>query len=108
MGDVMKELLKSIVYTGVGAAFLTKDKIEELKSELVEKGKMTQEEGKQFVDELIGKSEKAKEQLELWLNKRVEERVKQLNLATIDEVNDLRRQVEELQVALNRQESEND
>jgi len=98
----MKEMLKNILYAGIGAAFLTKEKVEELKNELIEKGKMSQEEGKQFVDELLRKSEKAKDQLELWINKRVEDRIDQFNLATKDEVAELRRKVEELQVALNK------
>ncbi len=102
----MKDLLKNVVYAGVGAAFLTKDKIEELRGELVNKGKITKDEGKEFVDELIKKSESAKDQLELWLNRQVEDRVKQLDLATSDEVADLRRMIEELQVALNKQTNE--
>lgn len=98
----MKEMLKNVLYAGIGAAFLTKEKIEELKGDLIEKGKMSQEEGKQFVDDLLRKSEKAKDQLDLWINKRVEERVNQLNLATKDEIAELRRKIEELQVALNK------
>ena len=98
----MKEMLKNVMYASIGAAFLTKEKIEELKSDLIEKGKMSQEEGKQFVDDLLHKSEKAKDQLELWINKLVEERIKQLNLATKDEIAELQRKIEELQVALNR------
>ncbi|MBM9538251.1 phasin family protein [Desulfobulbus alkaliphilus] len=102
----MKELMKNVVYAGIGAAFLTKEKIEELKSDLVEKGKMSQEEGKQFVDDLLSKSEKAKDQLDLWINRRVEEQVKQLNLATRDEIAELQRKVEELQIALNKKPGE--
>ncbi len=102
----MKDLLKNVVYAGVGAAFLTKDKIEELRGDLVNKGKMSKDEGKEFVDELIKKSESAKDQLELWLNRQVEDRVNQLNLVTSDEVADLRRKIEELQVALNKQAGE--
>ncbi|ADW18691.1 hypothetical protein Despr_2554 [Desulfobulbus propionicus DSM 2032] len=102
----MKEMLKNIVYAGIGAAFLTKEKIEELKGELIEKGKMSQEEGKQFVDDLLRKSEKAKDQLDLWINKRVEDRIKQLNLATKDEIAELQRKIEELQVATNRSDGE--
>jgi len=98
----MKEMLKNVVYAGIGAAFLTKEKIEELKGDLIEKGKMSQEEGRQFVDDLLRKSEKAKDQLDLWINKRVEDRVNQLNLATKDEVAELQRKIEELQVAINR------
>lgn len=102
----MKETLKNILYAGIGAAFLTKEKIEELKADLVEKGKMSQEEGRQFVDDLLRRSEKAKDQLDLWINRRVEERIGQFNLATRDEVAELRRQIEELQVTLNRQSGE--
>ena len=102
----MKETLKNILYTGIGIAFLTKDKIEELKADLVEKGRISQEEGRQFVDDLLRRSEKARDQLDLWINERVEERIEQFNLATRDELADLRRQVEELQVALNRDRDE--
>ncbi len=102
----MKEMLKNALYTGLGAAFLTKEKIEELRKDLIEKGKMSQDEGKQFVDDLIRKSEKAKDQLNLWINKRVEERIDQLNLATKDEIAELRRKIEELQVAINKGEGQ--
>lgn len=98
----MNEMLKNFLYAGVGAAFLTKEKIEELKGELIDKGKLTKEEGQQFVEDLIKRSERAKDELELWMNKQVEERIKHLDLATSDEVADLRRKVEELQVAINK------
>ena len=102
----MKETLKNILYTGIGIAFLTKEKVEELKADLIEKGKMSQEEGRQFVDDLLRRSEKARDQLDLWINKRVEERIAQFDLATRDDLADLRRTVEELQVALNRESRE--
>jgi len=98
----MKDLVKNVLYAGIGAAFLTKEKIEELKNELVEKGKLTREEGKQFVDDLIKKSERAKDELEQWINKRVEEKIDQLDLATKDDIAELRRKIEELQAAINK------
>ncbi len=98
----MKELLKNIAYTGIGAAFLTKDKIEELKDDLVEQGKISQDEGKQFVDELVKKTDSMKDSLDLKISKIVEEKIKQLDIVTNDDFADLRRQVEELQIALNK------
>ncbi len=98
----MKDMVKNVLYAGIGAAFLTRDKIEELKTELVDKGKLSREEGKQFVDDLIQKSQRAKDELELWINKRVEEKIDQLDLATKDDIADLRRKIEELQVAINK------
>lgn len=99
----MKEILKNVVLAGIGAAFLTKEKVEELQKDLIEKGKMTQDEGRQFVDELVKKAEMTKDQLELWVNKKVEDRLKQLNLVTKDEFKELERKIEELQVALNKE-----
>jgi polyhydroxyalkanoate synthesis regulator phasin len=106
MEESMKEVLKNFMYAGIGAAFMTKEKIEELKSELIAKGKMSQEEGRQFVDDLLRKSEKAKDQLDLWITKRVEDRVRQLNLVTKDEMAELQRKIEELQVAINKDKAE--
>ncbi|MGI6657258.1 MAG: phasin family protein [Desulfobulbus sp.] len=101
----MKELLKNVLYTGVGAAFLTKEKIEELKNDLTDRGRMSQEEGKQFVDDLLNRSEKAREQLEAWIDKRVEERVARLNLATKDELAELRTRLDRIEDALSKEES---
>ncbi|MCW5210876.1 hypothetical protein VU03_04000, partial [Desulfobulbus sp. N3] len=101
---IMKELLKNMLYTGVGAAFLTRDKLDEIRKELVDRGNLTREEGKDFVEDLLKKSDSARDQLELWLSRQVEDRIKGLNLATTDEVEELRRKIEELQVALNSRE----
>jgi polyhydroxyalkanoate synthesis regulator phasin len=100
----MKELLKNMVYTSVGAAFLTRDKLDDIRKELVDRGKLTREEGKEFAEDLLKKSDCARDQLELWINRQVEERIKGLNLAKTDDIEELRRQIEELQVALNTRE----
>jgi polyhydroxyalkanoate synthesis regulator phasin len=98
----MRELLKSVVYTGIGAAFLTKEKIEALKDDLVERGKISQDEGKQFVDELVKKTASIMDSLDLKISRIIEEKIKQLDIPTNADFADLRRQVEELQVALNK------
>ncbi|CAK8723857.1 MAG: hypothetical protein D3917_05525 [Candidatus Electrothrix sp. AX5] len=96
----MKELFKNMLYTGVGAAFLTRDKLDEIRKDLVDRGNLTKEEGKEFVEDLLKKSNSARDQLEIWMGRQVEERIKGFNLATTDEVAELRLKVEELQVAL--------
>jgi len=92
----MKEILRNIVYAGLGAAFLTKDKIEEIKNEMLAKGRLSQEEGKQFVDDLVQRSEKAKEQLDQWIEKKVAERLDRMGLATKNELAALRASIDEL------------
>lgn len=98
----MKELLLNIFDIGIGVATLTKEKLEELQKEVVEKGRMTREEGLDFVEGLRRRSEKAREQLDLWVARRVEEQVKKLDLATREDVAELQRKIDELHSLLNR------
>ena len=98
----MKELLLNMFDIGIGVATLTKEKLEELQKEVVEKGRMTREEGLDFVEGLRRKSEKAREQLDLWVARRVEEQVKKLDLATREDVAELQRKIDEQHSMLNR------
>ncbi len=102
----MKQLLNNIVYTGIGAAFLTKEKIEALKDELVEQGKIKEDEGKEFVNELVRKTASIKDSLDLKISQIIERKIKELDIPTNADFADLRRQVEELQVALNKKPEE--
>ncbi|MBW2035295.1 MAG: hypothetical protein JRI94_17255 [Deltaproteobacteria bacterium] len=48
----MNDLIRKVVLTGIGLAALTKEKIEEVVKEVVEKGKLSEKEGKEFIDSL--------------------------------------------------------
>ena len=56
----MIDLIKKTFLTGVGLAFMTKEKITEISKEIIEKGKLSEKEGRELVEELLKKSEKAK------------------------------------------------
>jgi len=92
----MQEMLKNLLYLGAGAAFVTKEKVEELKNDLVDKGKMTQEEGKQFVDDLLKKSDDYKGKLEEKINQVVAEQLEKMKVAKTDDIAELRSQIQEL------------
>lgn len=94
----MQELLKNLLYLGAGAAFVTKEKIEELKNELVDKGKLTQDEGKQFVDDLLNKSDDIKGKFEEKIQKVVIAQLDKLNVAKSEDIAELRTQIQELRV----------
>ncbi len=96
----MKELLKNVMYAGVGAAFLTREKLEELGKELADKGSLSVEEGKAFVEDFLKKSESAKNNLEQWIGRKVDERLKTCCCANTEELAELRRKVETLEAAL--------
>jgi polyhydroxyalkanoate synthesis regulator phasin len=92
----MVDLIKKALYTGVGLAVLTKEKAEELVKELTQQAKLSEQEGKELFDGLLKQSEQARTDLQTRLDEAVLVVVKRLNLATKDEVANLRAKVEEL------------
>ena len=58
----MEESLKNLLYQGLGVISITKDKVEKVVAELVEKGKLSREEGMKFAEELSTEAKKAGEE----------------------------------------------
>jgi polyhydroxyalkanoate synthesis regulator phasin len=89
----MVELIKKALYTGIGLAVLTKEKAEELVKELTQQAKLSEQEGKELFDGLLKHSEQARTDLQTRLDETVLVVVKRLNLATKDEVANLKAEV---------------
>ena len=51
----MRELAEEAILAGIGAVALTKDRAEELVGELAQKGKLTQDDARDLVDEVMGR-----------------------------------------------------
>ena len=96
----MFDLIKKTLLTGVGLAVMTKDKVEELGKEFASQAKLSELEGKEFVDHLLKQSETARKEFESRINSAVQKAVSGLNLATKDEVARLSAKVEELTAKL--------
>ena len=58
----MFDLIKKTLLTGVGLAVMTKDKVEELGKEFASQAKLSELEGKEFVDHLLKQSETARKE----------------------------------------------
>lgn len=91
----MNEIIKKTLLTGLGLAFLTKEKIEELTKEFVEKGKLSQQEGEKLYDDLLAKAEESKEDVKKQIENITAETMKKMNLATRDEVEALEKRLQE-------------
>ena len=94
----MVDLIKKALYTGVGLAVLTKEKAEELVKELTQQAKLSEQEGKELFDGLLKQSEQARTEFQAKVDEAVLAVVKRLNLATKEDVENLRTKVEELSV----------
>ena len=96
----MFDLIKKTLLTGVGLAVMTKDKVEELGKEFASQAKLSELEGKEFVDHLLKQSETARKDFESRINSAVQKAISGLNLASKDEVAKLSAKVEELTAKL--------
>jgi polyhydroxyalkanoate synthesis regulator phasin len=85
----MLEFLKKSVFTAVGLAVMTRDKIEELGKKMVEEAKMSETEGKQFIDELVKKSDETRLAMEKIINEKLDALLKGLKIPTRAEFNEL-------------------
>ena len=74
------ESLKKTLYAGVGLAFLTRDKIEEMGKRMAEEAKLSEADGKKFIDEILKKSEDAKNALEKAVNAAVSAAMEKLDI----------------------------
>jgi polyhydroxyalkanoate synthesis regulator phasin len=93
----MIELIKKAMLTGLGAASLTKEKVEEIGKDFIEQGKLSQQEGEKLVEALRAKVEESKQEIRKQVDERVEEILKKMNMARMSDLDDLKRQIKELQ-----------
>ncbi|MCD4676503.1 MAG: phasin family protein [Desulfobacula sp.] len=93
----MFDLLKKTILTGIGIASMTKDKIEKLGKKISEESKLTAEEGKKFINDLLKQSEKAKDDLEAQVQKLVKKALKKFNIPTREDLNRLEKRIKKLE-----------
>jgi polyhydroxyalkanoate synthesis regulator phasin len=92
----MNELIKKTLLTGLGLAFLTKEKIEEMTKEFTEKGKLSKQEGKKLYDELLEKAEESKKDVKKQIESITKETMKKMNLASRDDLQDMEKRLQEM------------
>ena len=96
----MIELIKKSMMMSLGLAFVTKDKVEELANEFIEKGKMSGKESKEFFEELMKKSEDSSKKAEEQITAIVNDTLKKLNFATQEDIAEIKEQLAELKLSL--------
>lgn len=96
----MFDLIKKTLMMGVGLALKTKDEVEDLADEIVKKGKMTEKEGKKFLDDLNERYEEAREKLEKRVEDAVKKAIRKANIVTTEELRALKKEIRELKKAV--------
>lgn len=92
----MLDMMKKALMAGIGLALKTKDEVEEIAKELIQKGKMSEKDGKKFLDDLMARYESAESNMDTWVENAVQNLIKKGKLATRDEIEGLRKEVQDL------------
>ena len=93
----MEELIKKVLYTGVGLVASATEKVQQQVNDLVENDKISKDEGKKIVDSFVKSTEEKKTELETRLNEMVEGIINKLDLVRKSDIDDLIKKVERLE-----------
>lgn len=96
----MEDLIKNLFYAGAGLAVTAKENLEKEVNSLIEKGKISDSEGKKVIENFFEQTETRKKEFEEKLTKVTEEVASKLNYVRKSEVDSLMKRVEELEMKL--------
>ena len=96
----MFELIKKAMFTGIGMAAMTKDKIEELAGDFIKKGDLSEQEGRKLVDEMMIKSEESKAEVKKQLDEMVQAALVKMDVASKTQVQELQEEIRLLREAI--------
>jgi polyhydroxyalkanoate synthesis regulator phasin len=89
----MLDIVKKAMLAGIGIALKTKEDLEAFVKELVKKGELSEKEGKKLLDEFLKKYDETKKKLEERVEKKVKEVLKKSDVATRDELKELKNEI---------------
>lgn len=92
----MAKLFEKGISLGLGLFTMTREKAEEVVDKLIEKGEISREEASGVLDDLINRAEKEKKELEKRINTSMENTLKNFNLATKDDIEELNQKLDDI------------
>ena len=96
----MLNIVKKSMLTGIGLALIAKDEVEDLAKELVNKGKMSENEGTKFLEDLQKRYDETQKRLEEKVQRAVKDFMKKADIVTRDELKGLKKEIRDLKKAI--------
>ena len=96
----MLNIIKKSMLTGIGLALIAKDEVEDLAKELVNKGKMSENEGTKFLEDLQKRYDETQKKLEEKIQQAVKDFMKKADVVTGDELKGLKKEIRDLKKAI--------
>lgn len=93
-------MIKQLLYAGIGLAAITKKKAEELVAELVKKGEMSTDEGKDLLNSLRSRIQEESDRLKERINEQVERTINSMNLVRKSDIDEVLDRLEKLEKRL--------
>lgn len=93
-------MLKQLLYAGIGLAAITKEKAEELVAELIKKGEMSTDEGKDLLNSLRSRIQEESDRLKERINEQVERTINSMNLVRKSDIDEVLDRLEKLEKRL--------
>jgi polyhydroxyalkanoate synthesis regulator phasin len=93
----MFDLVKKAMFAGVGAAVVTKDKVEKSLQEMVDKGKMSADEAKDLTSKIVAAGEKETEQARNEATRLFTDMLNRAQVVTKDQMESLEKRVRDLE-----------
>lgn len=90
-------MFKEFLYAGIGLATITKEKAEEVITELVKKGEMSKEEGKDALNSVFTRMQEESEKLKQKISEQVENAISSMNLVKKAELDEALQRIERLE-----------
>jgi polyhydroxyalkanoate synthesis regulator phasin len=96
----MLDILKKTTLTGIGLALKTWDEVEDIAKELQKKGKMTETEGKKFLEDLQDKYQEVQQDLEDRVDQSLKNLLKKADIVTEEDLKALKKEIRDLKKAV--------
>ena len=93
----MLDLTRKAILTSIGLGWIDKDKIDEAVQKIREENKLTEEESRKLAKELLDQSEEARKNIEEEVKGMVADTMKNLNIPSRKDFEDLKARIEKLE-----------
>lgn len=96
----MDKLFKKVLYTGIGIFTSTTERLQKAIDDLVQRGKLSEEEGMKVVEDVVKNTENKKEEYESRFRRLIDSALSKLNLPQGDTYDKLEKRIKSLEVKL--------
>ena len=102
----MLNVFKKMMVTGLGAVFLTRDKIKDMVDELVEQGKVSRDEAEDLVEEMFTKAQQQRKELEEKITNDIKDNLDKTGLTNQEKIEELENRIKNLELQVESLEQE--